>query len=854
MSSIKTRSRSQNEAKPDISLNWIFFTLGMSHVQVMDVPYPLFIQRNSSRKLFADNLQQELGFQADVNTLELWEPKNPLPVKGLKQRKDQLLKNDLQDLAEEVQHALPLSTILGGKEKDASIVHIIITAEALISLNWCFSSSDFSITDIRVAAIPRDLFNKPSQKSRKLFSDLLQNEFNFCADPNTIQFLTPKDPLPVKGLKQRKDQLLKNGLQDLAEEAELALPLSTILGGKEKDATIVHIIVTLISLNWCFFSSEFSIIDIRVAAIPQDLFNKPSQQSRKLFSDLLQNEFNFRADPNTIQFLTPKVPFPITEIKERKDQLLKNGLPNFAEKAELALPLSTILGGKEKDSSIIHLFVCVKSPNESHEGHDKLADLPESERFKRTVAASYRIKAPSVGAQLIHYRDIQRSPETRIYDGHYPPGPSYSTIAPPLELYHPIFNRFLGLIDHCSPTVDDLKHTQGLMNYLGELSSVDENVRNERINGYLSGILGRIIQPSENADKTKPDGVSSVLVGMASVPLIIAEFKKSLGEGNCDPCIQASLIGGGAWLGILGAVWTDRVIVQSLIELRWFGISSTEESKRILRNAQILLALRQAVQELQQFYRQDLATIPVHESGPHPRLYPYPTSYTDNSGRVEFKYLRSLDGDMSCVTFLVQVISAEGQTKVRVGEEIVVKYVAKYGKEVHEFLASKFHAPELLHYGCLPDSPNFASGEGNSKEFGQRDRMSMVVMRYIDAEPSFQLSDHCREQLEEILLKLHLEGYVFGDLRNQNILVDNSGSVKLIDFNWCGEYDTRKESSLNGVPKNVQDKLKGRLKPRAGPYACYPLSISMSIDWADGVKPLRAILPGHDWSMLKKLK
>ncbi|GJJ09001.1 hypothetical protein Clacol_003222 [Clathrus columnatus] len=834
MSSIKTRSQSQNEAKPDVPLNWIFFKPGMSRLQLMDVPYPLFIQRNSSRKLFADGLQQELGFQADINTLELWEPQNPLPVKGLKQRKDQLLKDDLQDLAEEVQHALPLSTILGGKEKDASIVHIIITAEALITLNWCFSSSDFSITDIRVAAIPRDLFNKP----QKLFSDLLQNKFNFHADPNTIQFLTPKNPLPVKGLKQRKDQLLKNGLQDLAEEAELALPLSTILGGKEKDATIVHIIVTLISLNWCFFSSEFSIIDIRVAAIPQDLFNKPSEYCQKLFSDLLQSKFNFHADPNTIQFLTvgPKDPLPVKGLKQRKDQLLKNGLQDLADETELALPLSIILGGKEKDASIIHLFVRVKSPNESHEGHDKLADLPESERFKRTVAASHKIKAPSAGAQLIHYRDIQRLPETRIYDGHYPPD-----------------SPFLGLIDHCSPTVDDLKHTQELMNYLGELSSVDENVRNERINGYLSGILGRIIQPSENADKTKPDGVSSVLVGMANVPLIIAEFKKSLGEGNCDPCIQASLIGGGAWLGILGAVWTDRVIVQSLIELRWFGISSTEESKRILRNAQILLALRQAVQELQQFYQQDLATIPVYESGPHPRLYPYPTSYTDNSGRVEFKYLRSLDRDMSCVTFLVQVISAEGQTKVRVGEEIVVKYVARYGKEVHEFLASKFHAPELLYYGRLPDSPNFASGEGNSKEFGQRDRMSMVVMRYIDAEPSFQLSDHCREQLEEILLKLHLEGYVFGDLRNQNILVDNSGSVKLIDFNWCGEYDTRKESSLNGVPKNVQDKLKGRLKPRAGPYACYPLSISTSIIWAKGVKALRAILPEHDWSMFEKL-
>ncbi|GJJ16088.1 hypothetical protein Clacol_010367 [Clathrus columnatus] len=374
--------------------------------------------------------------------------------------------------------------------------------------------------------------------------------------------------------------------------------------------------------------------------------------------------------------------------------------------------------------------------------------------------------------------------------------PHFSTIAPPLELYHRIFDRFLGLIEYCSPTVDDLKDTRELMIYLGELSSVGENVRNEKINGYLSGILRQDIQPSQSPDRTIPGGVSSVLVGTASVPLLIAEFKKSLGE-----------VGGGAWLGILGAVWTDRVIVQSLIELRWFGISSTEENKQISKNARILLALRQALQELEQFYLKDLATIPVHE------------------------------------------------TKVGVGEEIVVKYVARYGKETHEFLASQRHAPELLHYGCLPDLPNFPSGEGNSKEFGLRDRMSMVVMRYIRAEPPSRLSDNCREQLKEILLNLHSEGYVFGDLRNQNILVDDSGSVKLIDFNWCGEYDTEEESSLNGVPKDVQDKLKERLKPRAGPYTCYPLSISMSsIKWADGVGPLKPILPGHDWVMLERLR
>ncbi|GJJ12752.1 hypothetical protein Clacol_006997 [Clathrus columnatus] len=776
----------------------------------MDVPYPLFVQRGNNQKLFADSLQKKLRVQADVDTIRLWKPNPPLMVGTAGRKIREMMNNGLESFAEETVPVLPLSTILEEKEKNVNIVHIIITAEALISLNWCFFSSEFSITDIRVAEIPRDLFNRPAEYCQKLFSDLLQSKFELHADTKTVQFLMPKDPFPITEVEERKDQLLKNGLQEFVKKAQLALPLSTILEGKEKDANIVHIIITaeaLISLNWCFFSSELSITDIRVAEIPRDLFNRPAEYYQKLFSDLLQSKFEFHAAPNTIQFLMPKDPFPITEAEERKDQLLKNGFQEFVKKAQLALPLSTILEGKEKDASILHFIVCVKYPNERHEGPDELSDLPESARFKRTVLASSKRKAPSAGAELTHYRDSQRSPDTRIYDGRYFPSLEFSTIAPPLEFYHRIFDRFLGLIEYCSPTVDDLKDTRELMIYLGELSSVGENVRNEKINGYLSGILRQDIQPSQSPDRTIPGGVSSVLVGTASVPLLIAEFKKSLGEGNCDPCIQASLIGGGAWLGILGAVWTDRVIVQSLIELRWFGISSTEENKQISKNARILLALRQALQELEQFYLKDLATIPVHVDGPHPRFYPYPTSFTDNSGRVEFKYLNCLDkeGYVPCVTFLAEVILTEGETKVGVGEEIVVKYVARYGKETHEFLASQRHAPELLHYGCLPGLPNFPSGEGNSKEFGLRDRMSMVVMRYIRAEPPSRLSDNCREQLKEILLNLHSEGRL-----------------------RCGEYDTEEESSLNGVPKDVQDKLKERLKPRAGPYTCYPLSISMS--------------------------
>jgi len=40
------------------------------------------------------------------------------------------------------------------------------------------------------------------------------------------------------------------------------------------------------------------------------------------------------------------------------------------------------------------------------------------------------------------------------------------------------------------------------------------------------------------------------------------------------------LVGGGPWLGVLGGVFTDKVIVQRLTDLMWCAHSTTEEDSR----------------------------------------------------------------------------------------------------------------------------------------------------------------------------------------------------------------------------------------------------------------------------------
>ncbi|KAF9254810.1 hypothetical protein L218DRAFT_885509 [Marasmius fiardii PR-910] len=123
-----------------------------------------------------------------------------------------------------------------------------------------------------------------------------------------------------------------------------------------------------------------------------------------------------------------------------------------------------------------------------------------------------------------------------------------------------------------------------------------------------------------------------------------------------------------------------------------------------------------------------------------------------------FTYKQALQTTYQCVTFLAQ----ENVSKTLV----VVKFVnqTSYGIAVHEFLADKGLAPKI-YYG-----------------------MYMVVMDYIElaAQPP---ANTAAEQVRNILNILHLEGFVFGDLCDPNIIFNTNDKAMLIDFDWAGKFD-----------------------------------------------------------------
>lgn len=106
----------------------------------------------------------------------------------MRQRKSQILNDVLQNFADRIEPGKPLSTELNGKEENIDIVHVIVNAERLISLNCCFVSPHLSLFKFGIVEVSRYLFNGPSQECQKLFSDHLPSQFRFHADPDAVNF------------------------------------------------------------------------------------------------------------------------------------------------------------------------------------------------------------------------------------------------------------------------------------------------------------------------------------------------------------------------------------------------------------------------------------------------------------------------------------------------------------------------------------------------------------------------------------------------------------------------------------------------------------------------------------------
>ena len=284
-------------------------------------------------------------------------------------------------------------------------------------------------------------------------------------------------------------------------------------------------------------------------------------------------------------------------------------------------------------------------------------------------------------------------------------------------------------------------------------------------------------------------------------------------DNTCCPTFL--LASGGPWLTVLGAIFTDKVVVQRLTDFIWVGTDTTLNERHCYRVARILYSLGRGIRKLNEYY---VGVKPNSIGKPelHPRYFPSIRAYRDASGAiVDFAYVKPLERDATCVTFLAKTFEASPKS-------IVVKFVERYGVAAHKLLEKTDAAPQLLYYGKISvgdDDPTY-------------DHLRMVVMEYLDgmtadhAKRLDQLPPTFLEEVQTILNQLHDNDLVFGDLRGANIMITRNSKVKFVDFDWAGK---------EGV-------------------ACYPLLLSQQIRWPDGVgEGLAVMKKQHDLDMLKRL-
>lgn len=196
--------------------------------------------------------------------------------------------------------------------------------------------------------------------------------------------------------------------------------------------------------------------------------------------------------------------------------------------------------------------------------------------------------------------------------------------------------------------------------------------------------------------------------------MIEGRYAKRDGVRNVTCCPTITIATAGPFIMTMAVVITDKVIVQRLTDHIYTGREL--DDSHCIRVAKFFHAVGRCISRLGEYY----ATISPSTSEPdskHPRFFPSITSYVDEKDGLlhSFHYVRSLEQDPSCVTFLAEEVDDR--------KFIVVKFVRQYGIAAHQHLAEAGFAPDIHYFGHV--------GQRNSPSYGI---YRMVVVEWIDGE------------------------------------------------------------------------------------------------------------------------
>lgn len=161
--------------------------------------------------------------------------------------------------------------------------------------------------------------------------------------------------------------------------------------------------------------------------------------------------------------------------------------------------------------------------------------------YKRTIDAARKGTSLSANTKSTSYSDRQR--EAPILDGRYPGGYG-PNVAPPVELYHPVFARFLANASKADLDVPDdiVQQTAKIMEAASHIVT-HEAYRDPSIRQLLADLLGYGVERIANHHTTSENHIASISRDNQPAELaalVIADEKSELGWSG-DPSVQGPL-------------------------------------------------------------------------------------------------------------------------------------------------------------------------------------------------------------------------------------------------------------------------------------------------------------------------
>ncbi|KAH8112358.1 hypothetical protein DFH11DRAFT_1858054 [Phellopilus nigrolimitatus] len=399
----------------------------------------------------------------------------------------------------------------------------------------------------------------------------------------------------------------------------------------------------------------------------------------------------------------------------------------------------------------------------------------------------------------------------------------------PVSLFHPVFGAFLRDLNDpelAMPSIDFAT----LFEFMGASAAFyrTEEARWEAVRPLLKQLTGLRFTRITLGNNTSPTRMARTSSHVAS---IIVEMRNELGAdgdvtlhaaacyGKCivdetfedvvktSCCPVILLVLAGAHLCVLGAVFTDKVVVEPLTDFILCVNRPEDAGARTGLLARLMQALRNAHARLDAYYAAVQAAPPPARTP----IFPYRDSWTADGATSTFSYDRPVAPHK-----LLWFATLHGGKD----EHIVVKFAKRYDADAHALLASAGYAPRLYH----ADPPSAS----NEWRMVVMERITIVELEHTTPEDRLALQQDVCAAVE----LLHDAGRVFGDLRQGNVLIQKPGADRprpravLVDFDWAGrEGEARYPYDRNDV----------------------------NIEWPDGSRPGGVIERAHDAVWLERL-